>query len=207
MKEFDELIEIMSKLRAEQGCKWDRAQTHITLLPYLLEEAHETADAIASENSDWSAEELGDLLLQIVFHAQIASETGEYDIKKIISGLCAKLIRRHPHVFAGAVLQTKDELDKMWNEVKAEEKKAKGTREEVRSLMPLFKPNVLSTLLEKRGIIKKNQEYTHRVDDTSNEDLKEDKIGHKLLEILKSSIENGIDPERALWKEINKHKK
>lgn len=200
MKEFDELIEIMSKLRGEHGCKWDREQTHRTLLPYLLEEAHETADAIASENSDWSAEELGDLLLQIIFHAQIASETGEYDMKKIISGLSAKLIRRHPHVFAGAVLQTKDELDKMWNEVKAEEKKAKGTREEARSLIPLVKPGVLSVILEKKGILPKTKEY-------NNTGATEDETGRKLLEILKEALENGIDPERALWKEINKYKK
>ena len=97
-----ELIAVVARLRdPEGGCPWDLAQTHASLVPYVLEEAHEVADAIRSGDDQHLAEELGDLLLQVVLHAQIASEAGSFDLAQIAAGISAKLVRRHPHVFGG----------------------------------------------------------------------------------------------------------
>jgi len=111
-----ELVAVVARLRdPEGGCPWDLAQTHASLVPYVLEEAHEVADAIRSGDDDHLAEELGDLLLQVVLHAQIASEAGSFDLAQIAAGISAKLVRRHPHVFGGGEPAS-------WEEIKAAEK-------------------------------------------------------------------------------------
>lgn len=111
-----ELVAIVDRLRDPQGgCPWDLAQTHSSLIPYVLEEAHEVADAIRSGDDHHLAEELGDLLLQVVLHAQIASEAGSFDLAQIAAGISAKLVRRHPHVFGGGEPAS-------WEEIKAAEK-------------------------------------------------------------------------------------
>ncbi|MFO7629692.1 MAG: MazG family protein, partial [Prochlorococcaceae cyanobacterium] len=98
-----ELLAVVAQLRdPEGGCPWDLEQTHASLVPYVLEEAHEVADAIRHGNDAHLAEELGDLLLQVLLHAQIAGEEGRFDLAQIVRGLSTKLVRRHPHVFAGA---------------------------------------------------------------------------------------------------------
>src|SRR4030066_868 len=102
MSNFSSLVEIMSRLRGEGGCEWDRAQTHATLRQYLLEETHEVVDAISRKNMSLLCEELGDLLLQILFHAQIAGEKGEFTITAVIESISEKMVRRHPHVFSDA---------------------------------------------------------------------------------------------------------
>ncbi|MBI5575876.1 MAG: nucleoside triphosphate pyrophosphohydrolase, partial [Deltaproteobacteria bacterium] len=102
MDDFGKLAGIMERLRAEGGCEWDRAQSHSSLRQYLLEEAHEVLDAIARKKPELLCEELGDLLIQILFHAQIAREHGEFDISDVISSISRKMIRRHPHVFSDA---------------------------------------------------------------------------------------------------------
>ena len=114
MKEFDELLGIMRTLRSPGGCVWDREQTRETLLPFLIEESHEAIDAIESGNREWIVEELGDLLLQVVFHCQIAEDEGEYGIRDVLRGLCDKLVRRHPHVFRDVSITTSEELERVW---------------------------------------------------------------------------------------------
>ena len=112
-----ELIAVVARLRnPEGGCPWDLAQTHASLVPYVLEEAHEVADAIRSGDDQHLAEELGDLLLQVVLHAQIASEGGSFDLAQIAAGISAKLVRRHPHVFGGGEPAS-------WEEIKAAERR------------------------------------------------------------------------------------
>ena len=112
-----ELIAVVARLRdPEGGCPWDLAQTHASLVPYVLEEAHEVADAIRSGDDQHLAEELGDLLLQVVLHAQIASEAGSFDLAQIAAGISAKLVRRHPHVFGGGEPAS-------WEEIKAAERR------------------------------------------------------------------------------------
>jgi len=116
--EFRKLVEIMARLRAKDGCEWDRAQTHETLRQYLVEETHEVIDAIRSGHPDSLCEELGDLLLQILFHAQIASEKGQFDIADVIASISEKMVRRHPHVFGNAVADTPEAVSRQWDHIK-----------------------------------------------------------------------------------------
>lgn len=123
---LDELVDIMARLRSPEGCPWDLKQTHKSLLPYLIEEAYEVLDAVETEDSCLLEEELGDLLLQIVFHARIAEENGEFDIRHVIQGICSKMIRRHPHVFSDAVAETPEAVLVNWEAIKKEEKEELG---------------------------------------------------------------------------------
>jgi XTP/dITP diphosphohydrolase len=117
-----ELIAVVARLRdPEGGCPWDLAQTHASLVPYVLEEAHEVADAIRSGDDQHLAEELGDLLLQVVLHAQIASEAGSFDLAQIAAGISAKLVRRHPHVFGTAEARDSAAVRLHWEAIKLRE--------------------------------------------------------------------------------------
>lgn len=125
---FDALVETMARLRAPGGCPWDREQTHQSIRYQLIEEAYETLKAIEDNNSAHLAEELGDLLLHIVFHAQIAEELQEFTLTQVIEGLRNKLIHRHPHVFSSATVKDSQEVIKNWEEIKmTETKKHSGT--------------------------------------------------------------------------------
>lgn len=121
---FDDLVEVMARLR--MGCPWDREQTHRSLIPYLVEETYEVVEAIeeppASHAAESLCEELGDLLLQIVFHSQLASETGTFTIADVIDALANKMVRRHPHVFADAVIEDVDAQWRSWERLKAQER-------------------------------------------------------------------------------------
>jgi len=119
---LSELIAVVARLRdPEGGCPWDLEQTHQSLVPYVLEEAHEVADAIRHGDEAHLAEELGDLLLQVVLHAQIASEAGRFDLEQVARGISAKLVRRHPHVFAGAEAADSAAVKVHWEAIKAAE--------------------------------------------------------------------------------------
>jgi tetrapyrrole methylase family protein/MazG family protein len=124
MDSFDTLVDIMAKLRSPDGCPWDRAQTHLSVKNNLLEESYEVVEALDAEDMDKLCEELGDLLMQIVFHAQMASESGNFNMEDVIDGINSKLIRRHPHVFGDAQAKTADEVLTKWNAIKREEGKA-----------------------------------------------------------------------------------
>jgi MazG family protein len=121
---FEALVAVQARLRAPGGCPWDREQTHDTLRPYLIEEAYEVLDALDSGDAAHIAEELGDLLLQVVFHAQLAAEAGRFDICDVVQHIHDKLVRRHPHVFGTVKAETAEEVLKNWEELKAEEKRA-----------------------------------------------------------------------------------
>ena len=117
---WDDLVEIMARLR--MGCPWDREQTHRTLVPYLIEETYEVVEAIESAELDALCEELGDLLLQIVFHAQLATEVGKFSVADVIDALANKMVRRHPHVFGDAIIEDVDAQWRNWEQLKALEK-------------------------------------------------------------------------------------
>lgn len=123
------LREIMHILRSPGGCPWDREQTHESLIPSVIEEAYETAAAIRSKDLAHLEEELGDLLFQVIFHAEIGSETGAFDFDSICRGISEKLVRRHPHVFGDSEVDTSEGVIKQWDEIKAREKSAKGEPE------------------------------------------------------------------------------
>ena len=123
-KLFEGLVAVQARLRAPGGCPWDREQTHATLRTYLIEEAYEVLDAIETGNAAELAEELGDLLLQVLFHADLARESGAFDISHVITGIRDKMIRRHPHVFGNVKAETSSEVLKNWAQLKANEKRA-----------------------------------------------------------------------------------
>ncbi len=123
---WDDLIEIMARLRL--GCPWDREQTHRTLLPYLIEETYEVVEAVESGDLDALCEELGDLLLQIVFHSQVATETGKFSIADVVNALSNKMVRRHPHVFGDAVIEDVDAQWRNWEKLKALEKTGRNRK-------------------------------------------------------------------------------
>jgi len=150
-KLFEDLVAVQARLRAPGGCPWDREQTHATLRTYLIEEAYEVLDAIEKANMDDLAEELGDLLLQVLFHADLAREAGAFDITHVVSGIHDKMVRRHPHVFGNVKAATSSEVLKNWAQLKAKEKQAaaKGseTLESMSSLLQSV-PRNLPALLE-----------------------------------------------------------
>ena len=123
---FNTLVDIVAKLRAPKGCPWDREQTHDSLKRNLLEESYEVMEAIDQGNPDILSEELGDLMVQVVFHADIAREAGDFQLEDVLRNINAKLIRRHPHVFSDGQAENAREVEKNWEQIKAEERQAKG---------------------------------------------------------------------------------
>lgn len=123
---LEDLVSIMAVLRAPGGCPWDREQTHRSIRKNLIEEAYEVCEGIDNDDDAILCEELGDLLLQVVFHAQIAQEDGRFSIDDVADGICKKLIRRHPHIFADVKAETSDQVLETWDQVKKAEKAKKG---------------------------------------------------------------------------------
>lgn len=153
------LIEVVAKLRSPtEGCPWDLAQTPETLIPYVIEEAYEVVDAIQSQNQEAIAEELGDLLLQVVLQAQIAQENNDFSLTEVAEGITNKLIRRHPHVFGELELETPEEVRHHWEKIKAQEKGESETpslgsklAEKARILPPLMASSKISQKAAKAG--------------------------------------------------------
>jgi len=138
---MERLIEIMAALRDPAGgCPWDLEQDFATIAPYTLEEAYEVADAIERGDLDALREELGDLLLQVVFHARMAEEQGAFRFEEVAAGICDKLVRRHPHVFGDAVVASAAEQTLAWEDIKAQEKAARGVQAGLLDDVPLSLP-------------------------------------------------------------------
>ncbi|NGZ10251.1 MAG: nucleoside triphosphate pyrophosphohydrolase [Nitrospira sp. LK70] len=144
---FTKVIEIMAALRAQGGCPWDRKQTHESLKPYLLEEAYEVLETIDQRDKQKLREELGDVLLQVIFHSQIASETGSFTIEDVLDTLATKLIRRHPHVFGNGDqsrnVSNSEQVLSQWEEIKRAEREATGTKQSALDGVPKTLPALL----------------------------------------------------------------
>jgi MazG family protein len=210
---FARLVEIMAQLRSPGGCPWDREQSFDTIKPYLLEETYEVLDAIDAR--DWSglAEELGDLLLQSVFFAQMASEQGRFDIADSLDAINRKLIRRHPHVFGDGDARTSDDVKRRWDEIKAIEKpRPAGLLNSVpRSLPALVEAQQIASRAAGVGF---DWDNADRVFDKLREELSEldaarrsgaqdgieDELGDVLFVIVNIARFLKVDPEQALRK-------
>jgi MazG family protein len=149
---INDLLQVMAKLRSPTGCPWDREQTHRSLCRHAIEEVYELVDAIEADDDQEMAEELGDLLLQVVFHAQLAKERGAFDFEKLTRTLVEKLIRRHPHVFGTTKVKDIDEVWTNWEKIKKAEKD--GTRHERPSVLDGI-PKHLPALLRAEKLVKK----------------------------------------------------
>ena len=128
MYTFDDLVRVIAELRSDHGCPWDRAQTYESLKQCLADEAQEVFDAVDHKDMENLCEELGDVLLQVVLNSQIAAEEGAFSIDDVVDGVCQKMIRRRPHVFGGAKVESEEEGLALWNAIKAQEKAEKSRK-------------------------------------------------------------------------------
>lgn len=212
---FDDLVAVMARLRSAGGCPWDREQTHATLAPYVLEEAHETLDAIARNDHAALRAELGDVLLQVVFHAQIAREAGHFDSGAVVDGLVQKLLDRHPHVFGELHLRTAGEVLTHWEEIKRREAPDRAIGDGVPKTLPaLSRAQKLlrrspangaagggTTAETLRAARAKLDAVGGRLTDARRPILSsdlEDTVGDLLLEIVALAAAAGVDAEMAL---------
>lgn len=151
MKEFDQFVEIIRKLRSENGCPWDREQTHETLKSCMIEEAYEVVDGIDKKDLNNLKEELGDVLLQVVMHGVIAEETKEFTIEEIITDISEKMIRRHPHVFGTEEANNSNEVLKNWEEIKRQEKKETTISEGMERIPIAMPANIRAEKVQKKA--------------------------------------------------------
>ncbi len=147
---IDDLRLIMKELRSDHGCPWDREQDHKSIRRDVLEEAYEVAEAIDSENPDNLKEELGDLLLQVVFHSELETEQGSFDFDDVADGICKKLIYRHPHVFGRVKADTSDEVLKNWDALKSKSKQENSVTDRLKSV-----PKLLPALTRGEKVLKR----------------------------------------------------
>ncbi len=207
MSEIQRLREIVSKLRAPGGCPWDQKQTHHSLAACLIEETSETLEAIDNHDYELMKEELGDLLLQIVFHSLLAEEKSKFDLEDVARGIKRKLIRRHPHVFdhENGRLTSAEEVSKQWEKIKAQEKKDMGFTDSKNSIFKNLPP-LLPALLYANEIYKQAKKAKlQNAGDWDAEGLKrklpnlnEEEAGKALFELVGACREAKIDPESAL---------
>lgn len=209
-KHFAQLVEIMEKLRGPNGCPWDRAQKREDLKTYLLEETYEVLDAIEKKSDEKLLEELGDLLLQIVFHAQIAKEENKFNIDDVAREINKKLIRRHPHVFSNTEAKTEEVVLKNWEKIKKGEKKGKSALDGVPKTLPALLKSY--RLQEKAGRVGFDWEERKQVEKKVKEEFKElkeeirkkqkenirEELGDLLFAIVNLARFLKIDPEDAL---------
>lgn len=210
LKAFAELIDIIDTLRSPGGCPWDRKQTSVSLKPYIVEETYEVLDAIDSGDSEHVREELGDVLLQIMLHSQIAFEDDSFHVGDVIRGLSTKMIERHPHVFSNTKVSGTDEVLSNWEKIKAKQKGASGLFDGVPSALPgLLKAFRMGQKAARVGfdwpdvmsVRQKISEELEELDDAAVRDG-EAEMRHELGDLLFASAQwgrhMGIDPEEAI---------
>lgn len=210
-EKFRELVEIMARLRAPDGCPWDREQTHASLKKYLIEEAYEMLESIDEGDDAALAEECGDVLLQVVFHAQIAAEEGRFAIADVLDAINGKLIRRHPHVFGDRDAATADEVLRNWD---ADKRKEKPERESILDGVPGALPALLRArqLQAKASRVGFDWERVDEVFDKLEEECRElrqaraegraetmrEELGDMLFALVNVARYLDVDPEEAL---------
>ena len=210
---LEKLIEIIAKLRAPDGCPWDREQTHMTLRPNMLEEAYEAVDAIDDNDMHLLQEELGDVLLQVVLHAQIAREEGAFDIEDVAKTLNEKLIHRHPHIFGTEKVSSAQEVLANWDKLKQEEKKERKSAMDgiTKSQSALMSAQKISKKAVKTGfeweceddlykcIMSEFEEFKEACQENDPKHMEEE-FGDILFATVNLARWNKIDAEQALLK-------
>lgn len=208
LDKFETLVAILARLRAPDGCPWDRQQTHASLREFLLAECYEALEALDEGNLEKLRDELGDLLLQIVFHAQIASEAGEFKMDDVISRINAKLIHRHPHIFGSRKTATAEEVAHNWEELKRQEReKGASILESVPKQMPALG---YSQEVQKRvaqvgfdwenldGVIEKLCEEIEELRKADSQEQKAQEFGDLLFTLVNIARRLGVNSEAAL---------
>ena len=216
-----DLIEIMSILREPGGCPWDREQNHHTIRRNLIEETYEVVEAIDKDDMTLMREELGDLLLQVVFHARIAEEDDEFDFDDVADGICRKLILRHPHIFGDVQADTTEQVLTNWDNIKKEEKHQKTDREVLdsvsHSLPSLIRADKVGSKARKLGYDDHASDFEHASSEFTKiyENMNADKpdetpeeveaaVGKLLFTAVQIAHRLGVDPEKALGDECDR---
>ena len=219
-KNLEELIEVIRRLRAPDGCQWDREQTHYSLRPNMLEEAYEAVDAIDNNDMHHLKEELGDVLLQVILHSQIASENNNFTIEDVAKGIKDKLIHRHPHVFGDQKVSSTDEILANWDKLKAEEKKHRKSAMDgiSKAQSALMSAQKMSKKAVKTGFEWPNEESLYEcvysefrefkeACDEENQKHMEEELGDILFAVVNLARWHKIDAEQALLKSNKKFEK
>ncbi len=215
--DFEDLILILEVLRSEQGCPWDREQDHKSIRKDFIEETYEVIEAIDTEDPVLLREELGDVLLQVVFHAQIETEQGVFNIHDVSDDICAKLIHRHPHVFGTVVANTSEQVLSNWEVIKSEEKERKTVTDKLRAIPPMLPALMRAEKVGKKAkcfdfgdaeevMDKVCEELTELSDAMNGESTSrmEEEMGDLLLSITSLCRKLKIDPEVALNRATDK---
>ena len=217
MNNFQKLVDIMTLLRSNDGCPWDKVQTSESIKPYLIEETYEVIEAIDEKDPVKMKEELGDLLLQVVFHAQIAKDRGEFDINDVIDKISDKMVSRHPHVFGDAKFETPEEVTKQWQDRKREEGKLKDSALEgvPKELPSLLRAHRLQSRAAKVGfdwakvedvfgkLDEELEEFKEALEKKDKKEI-EDELGDIFFVLVNISRFVGVNAEEALRKTISK---
>jgi len=210
MEWFEELVRVMARLRAPDGCPWDREQTHRSLRPYLLEEVYEALEALDAEDWPRLCDEMGDVLLQVVFHAQLASERNDFDIDDVCERIVTKLKRRHPHVFADSIADTPDEVIDRWEKLKREEAGYEERESAVDGVPAILPALQRAYKLQKRasragfdwpeisGPRAKVDEELRELEEAEGEAAVEDEVGDLLFAVVNLARFLDVEPETAL---------
>ena len=201
---INDLLKVMAKLRSPTGCPWDREQSHQTLRRHAIEEVYELIDAIEARDDHEMAEELGDLLLQVVFHCQLARERGVFDFEKVTRHLVDKLIRRHPHVFGTTKVKDVDEVWANWEKIKHAEKK--GTRHERPSVLDGI-PKHLPALLRVEKLVKKARKAKLLPETKAARRASKSAVAKELFELATYAQSRGWTAEELLLAETKKREK
>lgn len=202
---INELLDVMAKLRSPEGCPWDREQDHMTLRFHAVEEVYEMIDAIEAGDDHELAEELGDLLLQVVFHCQLGRERGAFDFEKVVRQITEKLIRRHPHVFGDVKVKNVDQVWANWEKIKRAEKQ--GTKHERPSALDGI-PKHLPALLRAEKLVKKARKAKLLSDkNVRPKKMTKSEIAKKLFVLAELAQEKGWQAEELLRDEIKKKEK
>lgn len=201
---IEDLLKVMARLRSPKGCPWDREQNHLTLRRHAIEEVYELIDAIEARDDHEMAEELGDLLLQVVFHCQLAKERGAFDFETVARHLVDKLIRRHPHVFGKTKVKDVDEVWANWEKIKRAEKK--GThRERVSALDGI--PKHLPALLRAEKLLKKARKAKLLADGRAVRKTSKSTVAKELFALVQAAQHHGWSAEELLTDEINRRER
>jgi XTP/dITP diphosphohydrolase len=201
---INDLIAVMAKLRAPDGCPWDREQDHMTLRFHAVEEVYELLDAIEAGDDHEMTEELGDLLLQVVFHCQLAKERGVFDFEKVARQITDKLIRRHPHVFGDVKVKNVEQVWANWEQIKKAEKK--GTKHERPSAFDGI-PKHLPALLRAEKLIKKARKAKLLTDVKPNRKSSRAEISAELFRLAEAAQVHGWSVEELLRSETKRREK
>ena len=205
---YEELRAVVARLRAPDGCPWDREQTHSSLRPYVIEEAYEVVALLDAGDTSKLPEELGDLLFQILLHTQLAEESGEFEMADVLSGLSQKLIRRHPHVFGDVKLENAEEVIEQWDRLKQQERtQTESVLANVPAAMPAL--SYAQTLLRRaesagfawprrEDILEKLTEEIGELSAAASPEAAREEFGDILLNVANYARSLGIDAEEAL---------